>query len=105
MTDEHAVIERLFGGNATLFASFKAMTVAQFEVDASAGEAALAAGNAAALRRIAHNVKPALVLLGDDDGAARAQALERACVAAALPPAQECQALWAPLRRALLRAR
>jgi hypothetical protein len=105
MTDEHAVIERLFRGDAALFATFKAMTVAQFEADANAGEAALAAGNAAALRRIAHNVKPALVLLGDDDGAARAQALERACVAAALPPAHECQALWAPVRHALLRAR
>jgi DNA-binding response OmpR family regulator len=77
------VIERHFGGDARLFHAFKASALAQFAHDVEAGEQALRAGDVAAMRRTAHNLKSVLRLLGEDEGAGHALALEVAASGAA----------------------
>jgi len=94
---EAELIARHFEGDATLFAAFKAASLAQFEDDIARGNAAVAADDRAVLRRIAHDLKSVLVLLGDEPGAACAAALEKA----AATPAPLADG-WTALRRSLL---
>jgi CheY-like chemotaxis protein len=76
-------VARHFGGDRAMYASFRAGCVERFAADLADGEAAVAAGDAAALRRVAHGLKAVLELIGEPALAERAAALEAAAAQAA----------------------
>jgi CheY-like chemotaxis protein len=89
-----------FGGDVVLFRAFRDGCLVQFPLDRAAGDAACAAGDAAALRRVAHNLKSVLRLLGSDPASRLAARLEQA---AADADEVTAKALWASLRDELPR--
>jgi len=89
-------VERHFGGDRALFDSFRAGCVERFAVDIAAGDAAVAAEDAAALRRVAHGLKAVLELIGHPHLAATARALEDA------PAGEAGAAAWARLAQGLV---
>lgn len=95
---ERAAIAQHFGGDEALFMAYRASCLAQFANDVRAGDAALAAKDAAALRRLAHSLKSVLATLGQAASGAVARELEdsaaRADWAVSTP-------LWQELRGAL----
>lgn len=93
--DELAAIARHFGGEQALFIAFRASCLAQFAADLDAGDAAVAAGDAAALRRLAHSLKSVLATLGHPGPGATARTLEDAAAAADWASATP---LWQQLR-------
>jgi DNA-binding response OmpR family regulator len=74
-------VDRHFGGDRALYDTFRAGCIERFADDLAAGDAALAAGDAQALRRVAHGLKAVLELIGQPALAARARALEDAAAA------------------------
>lgn len=89
-----------FGGDMALFRAFRDGCLAQFPLDRAAGDAACATGDGAALRRVAHNLKSVLRLLGLEPASRLAARLEQA---AADADAVTAHALWASLRDELPR--
>lgn len=83
-------VRRYFGGDRELYEHFRAGCIARFADDLAQGDAAMAGGDAAALRRVAHGLKAVLELIGQPRLAADARALEEAAAAwasgAAPPP-------------------
>lgn len=65
-----------FGGDRALFDTFRAGCLQRFAADRAEGNAAVAAGDAAALRRVAHGLKAVLELIGEPALAAQARVLE-----------------------------
>lgn len=94
-------IDRHFGGDRELFLAYRQGCELQFARDAEAGDAALAAQDHAALRRLGHSLKSVLEMLGETEAAARARALEQAAQQA---DAAALQSRWSGLA-AWLRAR
>lgn len=98
-------VQAHFGGDRALFQSFRDDCLARFADDLAQGQAAVDAGDAAALRRVAHGLKAVLTLIGEPELSTLARALEDATAAAPsgapLPPG------WEPLAFGLqgLRAR
>lgn len=90
-----------FGGDAALFHAYKRNCLALFPDDLRAGDLALAAGDVATLRRLAHNLKSVLVTLGREATGELARQLEDAC--ASPTRAAERPALWQALRAAVER--
>lgn len=78
---EAAAVAAHFGGDATLYRAFRESCLLQFPDDLRQGDAAVAAGDAAALRRVAHSLKSVLLLLGEDEASATARRLEHAAEA------------------------
>ena len=72
------VVLRNFGGDAALMAEFRADCIAQFPHDLASGEVALRSGDLRTLRRVAHDLKSVLRLLGEARGADLAAAVEQA---------------------------
>lgn len=70
-----------FGGDRGLYESFRAGCLERFADDLAQGNAAVASGDAAALRRVAHGLKAVLELLGQTDLASQARTLEDAAAA------------------------
>lgn len=95
---EQRALAENFGGDLTLFTAFRASAWAQFDHDLAAGDRALAAGDLASLRRLAHSLKGVLLTLGHEAAAGQARQLE-AC--AARGEAAACTALWRDLCAAL----
>lgn len=93
--DERLAIDRHFGGEQALFVAFRASCRAQFAADLQAGDAAVAGGDAAALRRLAHSLKSVLATLGHAGPGATARTLEDAAAAADWSSATP---LWQQLR-------
>lgn len=93
-----AAIAEHFGGNAALYHAFRASCLHQFQADLAEGDKALAAGDAPALRRLAHSLKSVLLSLGHAEAAERARALEQAGEQA---DPTRLAALWPGLREAL----
>ncbi|MBV8603642.1 MAG: response regulator [Pelomonas sp.] len=87
-----------FGGDAALFAAFRAACLERFGADIDEGDRATASGDLAALHHLAHSLKTVLRMLGQPRDASIAHALEAAC---ADGEADAGQALWPALRRAL----
>jgi CheY-like chemotaxis protein len=83
-----------FAGRPELQAEFRRASIVQFGDDIAAGDAALRAGDTAALRRLAHSLKGVLGLLGEDTAAALARRLD----AAAAASSPEAAGLWVSLR-------
>lgn len=77
---EHA-IEAHFGGRSSLFDEFFASCLEQLPGDMAAGDAACARHDAGALRRVAHNLKSVLQLMGSTQGHVMARRLEQAVMA------------------------
>jgi CheY-like chemotaxis protein len=88
-------VQAHFGGDRALFESFRDGCLDRFADDLAQGHAAVAAGDAPALRRVAHGLKAVLTLIGEPALSAQARALEDATAAAPagapLPPG------WEPL--------
>lgn len=92
-----------FGGDQGLFESFRAGCLERFADDLAQGNAAVASGDAAALRRVAHGLKAVLELLGQPELAGQARALEEA--AAAWAPGRPLPEGWLGLSRGLAELR
>lgn len=80
-TQRERAIEDHFGGRSSLFDEFFASCVTQLPGDLRAGDAACAGRDAGALRRVAHNLKSVLQLMGSMPGHVMARQLEQAVVA------------------------
>ncbi len=91
---EAAAIDAYYEGDAALFAQMKTGVGDRFRQDCEAGDQALAQGDAAALRRVAHSLKSALRLLGRPRAAELAATLEEAARVGE-------RSLWPTLWRAL----
>lgn len=89
-----------FGGDRALYESFRAGCIERFADDLAQGDAAAAAADAAALRRVAHGLKAVLELIGQPALAAQARVLEQA--AADWTPGAPWPAGWAVLARGLI---
>ena len=94
-----AAVASYFGGDAALFHSYRASCLEQLPADVALGENLLAARDAAALRRLAHNLKSVLRLLGHEQASGLAQTLEQACLASDWAGATDA---WRQLGAALL---
>lgn len=92
-----------FGGDRTLYESFRSGCLDRFGDDLAQGEAAAAAGDAPALRRVAHGLKAVLELIGEPAMAAQARLLEDAT--AAWVAGQPVPPGWEPLALALVELR
>lgn len=92
-----------FGGDRGLYESFRAGCLERFADDLAQGNVAMASGNAAALRRVAHGLKAVLELLGEADLAGQARTLEHA--AAAWTPGRPLPEGWLRLSRGLAELR
>ena len=77
-TQRQRAIDDHFGGQAALFDEFLASCLAQLPADIEAGDQACAAHDTGALRRVAHNLKSVLQLIGSTEGHAMARRLEHA---------------------------
>lgn len=89
-----------FGGDAVLYQAFLQACLAQYPQDLAAGDAAIAQGDAPALRRVVHNLKGSLRTLGADTLADAALAIEQGLAADGdLPPTR--RRAWQALREAL----
>ncbi|WP_457428002.1 response regulator [Roseateles sp. P5_E7] len=94
-------VQQHFGGDRAMFESFRAGCILRFADDIAQGDAAVAAADAAALRRVAHGLKAVLELIGHPGLAAQARALEDAAAAAAFSAAPQA-AGWAAVAQGLL---
>lgn len=97
---EAATVAAHFGGDVMLYRAFRASCLQQFPDDLREGDAAVAAGDAAKLRRVAHSLKSVLLLLGETDTSATARRLEHAAEAGDWPA---CQGPWQALSTVLQR--
>ncbi len=91
---ERRAIADGFGGDAELYAAFRAHAWQQFPHDRQALAAALVHADWPALRRQAHSLKGVLATLGDAPGRQQALALEEA---AAEADAEACRQHWPAL--------
>jgi CheY-like chemotaxis protein/HPt (histidine-containing phosphotransfer) domain-containing protein len=98
---ELAAIETFFDGDRTFYETFRASCVEQFAVDLAAGDQACAAGDAAALRRVAHSLKSVLQTLGYADHSVCARSVEEAAQHRALPDAATG---WQDLRQRIVQS-
>ncbi|MFG6442025.1 response regulator [Roseateles sp. LKC17W] len=92
-----ATLQTHFGGDLDLFERFRTGCLARFADDIAQGDAAIAASDTEALRRVAHGLKAVLELLGHPDLSRQALALEDAATHGSALQA----AGWAVLRRGL----
>ncbi len=96
--DEARAIAEHFEGDVALYLEFRASCLAQFPLDAATGDAACHAGDAQALRRLAHALRTVLLTLGRAEASALAGELEHQAEAGA----GDLVALWQRLRGELL---
>lgn len=99
---EDDAIARYFAGDVALYRAFRQASLAQFATDLANGHEASQAADLPRLRRLAHNLKAALLSLGQPEAAQLALQLEQA---AATHHGAQAQALWPPLANALMRMR
>lgn len=92
-----ATLQTHFGGDLDLFERFRTGCLERFADDIAQGDAAVAADDAEALRRVAHGLKAVLELLGHPDLSIQALVLEEAATHGSTLPA----AGWTVLRRGL----
>lgn len=91
-----------FAGDRPLYDAYRVQCLAQFAQDLNAGDLAARAGDAAALRYLAHNLKSVLAMLGEAPAAQHARAAEQAAAqGASVPMLQSWQRLRAQLQSLL----
>ena len=93
-----SVAAAYFNGDAALSESYRRTCLQQFPADMRRGDAAVAQTDLVVLRRLAHDLKSVLQILGHDTLAQQARALEDAAAAGDAPVALQ---LWVPLRAGL----
>ena len=93
-----SVAAAYFNGDAVLSESYRRTCLQQFPIDVRRGDAAVAQTDLAALRRLAHDLKSVLQILGHDTLAQQARALEDASAAGDAPVSLQ---LWVPVRTGL----
>ncbi|RTL45654.1 MAG: response regulator transcription factor [Burkholderiales bacterium] len=93
--DEVDPVHAHFGGDRALFDSFRHGCLERFADDLAQGHAAVLAGDAQALRRVAHGLKAVLTLIGEPGLSAQARALEDAMTNT--PPGAPLPPGWEPL--------
>lgn len=76
-------VAEFFGGNRALYDAYRAACLAQFPKDLGDGDQAARAGDAQALRRVAHNLKSVLTMLGEASAAQQARGTEDAAASGA----------------------
>lgn len=96
--DQAHAIQEYFEGNQALFDAYRDACIGQFPQDIREGDAACAAADMQALRRVAHSLKSVLLTLGYPTLSAQARALEDRAHAHA---SADALPLWAALRAAL----
>lgn len=96
--EEISAVQTHFAGERDLFITFRDSCLLQFSVDVRQGDAAVAQGDAPALRRLAHSLKSVLATLGHEAPADVARQLE---FNAAAGDWAACRALWNALRAGL----
>lgn len=69
-------VAQYFGGNQALYAAYRQSCMGPLAQDVAAGDHAVQEGDWEALRRVAHNLKSALALLGQEQAALVARATE-----------------------------
>lgn len=95
--DEQLAVATHFAGDEGLFKAYRASCLRQFAADVHTGDAACAAADWQALRRLAHSLATVLLTLGHPAQSALARQIEDA--AAATPVAAEpCAQSWLVLR-------
>lgn len=99
-TDEAQAIATHFAGDAFLFKAYKDSCLHQFHADVRLGDAACAAQDWPALRRLAHSLATVLLTLGHPSASVRAQQLE---TSASHLVAEQCVEHWLELRAFLAR--
>ena len=97
--DEAQAIATHFAGDDFLFKAYRASCLQQFPTDVRQGDAASAARDWPALRRLAHSLATVLLTLGHPAQSVRARQLENA---AAQSAAEACGEHWRLLRAFLL---
>ena len=97
--DEAKAIATHFAGDEFLFKAYHASCLQQFPTDVRQGDAASAAQDWPALRRLAHSLATVLLTQGHPTQSVRARQLENA---AAQSAAEACQEHWRMLRAFLL---
>ena len=97
--DQAHAVREYFGGSQELFDVYRRSCIGEFRNDLRLGDAALAAADAQALRRLAHSLKSVLLMRGHPPLSALARRLEESSQAG-LPGAAAGQ--WAELRAALV---
>lgn len=93
-------VQRHFGGDRVLFETFRDGCIQRFADDLAQGDAAIAGGDTAALRRVAHGLKAVLALIGHPGLAAAARLLEDAAAGGA--ELAGLAAAWAELAQGLV---
>lgn len=88
-----------FGGNRALYEAYRQACLARFPQDVIEGDQAVAAQDAQALRRVAHNLKSVLTMLGEAQAAQCARSNEEWAAAGDLEP---MQLGWQQLRQHVL---
>lgn len=93
-------IETYFDGDRAFYQVFLGSCITQFVTDIHEGDAAVAAADAATLRRVSHSLKGVLQTLGYADDSLCAKGVEQDCQFAPWPQAV---AGWGELRARLVR--
>lgn len=73
---QHNPVAEFFGGNRALYEAYRQACLARFPQDVIEGDLAVAAQDAQALRRVAHNLKSVLTMLGEAPAAQCARSTE-----------------------------
>lgn len=93
-------VTEFFAGNHALYRTYRAACLAQFAQDVRAGDSAVQAGDVQALRRVAHNLKSVLTMLGEASAAQSARSTEECAAQGALESMQQG---WRQLREQVQR--
>lgn len=96
---QHNPVAEFFGGNRALYEAYRQACLARFPQDVMEGDLAVAAQDAQALRRVAHNLKSVLTMLGEAQAAQCARSNEEWAAAGDLEP---MQLGWQQLRQHVL---
>jgi len=94
-------IATYFDGDREFYQVFLGSCITQFVVDIHEGDEAVAAADAATLRRVSHSLKGVLQTLGQAEHSVCAKAVEQACQFA---PWEQAVAGWQDLRARLISA-
>lgn len=82
-------VTAFFGGHRGLYEAYRAACLAQFPQDLGDGDRAAGAGDAQALRRVAHNLKSVMLMLGSAQAAHQARVTEEAAAQGAQEPMRQ----------------
>lgn len=93
-------VTEFFAGNHAFYRTYRAACLAQFAQDVRAGDSAVQAGDVQALRRVAHNLKSVLTMLGEASAAQSARSTEECAAQGALESMQQG---WRQLREQVQR--